>query len=234
MCPRHCNPDLDIHYFMTMKAAIPLFLSLLLSVIPAHAATMYVTDEIPVMVRQKPGANRKIVAMPNTGTRLEVLENKEDGWSKVRLPSGKEGWTLTRYLTKGPSKQVIIDRLQRENKALRGKSKTLIEENPRLKTERTELQKALSEQTRTAEDLKQSYETLKRESSKFLALKASYEKASHDLAESTKRQAELEEEVKALRNNKILRWFLAGAAVLLVGMIIGFITRRPKRRPTLL
>jgi SH3 domain protein len=219
---------------MTMKAVIPLFLSLLLLVIPAHAATMYVTDEIPVMVRQNPGPNRKIVAMPNVGTRLEVLENKEDGWSKVRLPDGKEGWTLTRYLTKGPSKQVIIDTLQRENKALKGKSKTLVEENPRLKTERDELQKALSEQTRTAENLKQSYETLKRESSKFLALKASYEKASHDLAESTKRQAELEEEVNALRNNKILKWFLAGAAVLVVGIIIGFISRRPKRRPTLL
>ena len=46
--------------------------------------------------------------------------------------------------------------------------------------------------------------------------------------------SELEEEVKALRNNRILRWFLAGAAVLLVGMIIGFMSRRPKRRPTLL
>jgi SH3 domain protein len=217
-----------------MKAVIPLFLGLLILVVPAHAATMYVTDEIPVMVRHEPGANRKIVAMPNTGTRVEVLENKEDGWSRVRLPDGKEGWTLTRYLTKGPSKQVIIDRLQRENKALREKSKTLAEENPHLKTERTELQKALSEQTRTADNLKQSYETLKRESSKFLALKASYEKASHDLAESTKRQAELEEEVKALRNNRLLKWFLAGAAVLLVGVIIGFMSRRPKRRPTLL
>jgi SH3 domain protein len=217
-----------------MKAVIPLFLSLLFLVVPAHAATMYVTDEIPIMVRHEPGANRKIVAMPNTGTRVEVLENKEDGWSRVRLPDGKEGWTLTRYLTKGPSKQEIIARLQRENKALKGKSKTLFEENPRLKTERAELQKALSEQTRTAESLKQSYESLKRDSSKFLALKASYEKASHDLAESTQRQAELEEEVRALRNNRILRWFLAGAAVLLVGMIIGFMSRRPKRRPSLL
>jgi SH3 domain protein len=217
-----------------MKAVITLLLSLLFLVVPAHAATMYVTDEIPVMVRREPGANRKIVAMPNTGTRVDVLENTDEGWSRVRLPDGKEGWTLTRYLTKGPSKQVIINGLQRENKTLREKSKTLSEENPRLKTERTELEKALAEQTRTAENLKQSYETLKRESSKFLALKASYEKASHELAESTQRQAELEEEVKALRNNKILRWFLAGAAVLLVGMIIGFMSRRPKRRPTLL
>jgi SH3 domain protein len=217
-----------------MKAVIPLLLSLLFLVVPAHAATMYITDEIPVMVRQEPGANRKILAMPNTGTRVEVLENNDAGWSRVRLPDGKEGWTLTRYLAKGPSKQVIIDRLRRENKALREKSETLIDENPRLKTERNELEKALAEQTQTAENLKQSYETLKRESSKFLALKASYEKASHDLAESTKRQAELEEEVKALRNNRILRWFLAGAAVLLVGMFIGFMSRRPKRRPSLL
>ena len=74
-------------------------------------------------------------------------------------------------------------------------------------------QEALSGQTKNAENLKDSYETLKRGSSKFLALKSSHEKVSKELATSTQRQTELEERVKDLQNTRILRWFLAGAVL---------------------
>lgn len=211
-----------------------LCLSFLLTVIPAHAASKHVKDEIKVMVRSDPGTNRKIVAMPTSGTRVEVLEDTEDGWTRVRLPDGIEGWMLTHYLSAGLSNKEVIAKLKRENQALKGQAKTLVEENPRLKSEQKELQKALAEQTRTAKGLRDSYETLKKGSSQFLALKASHERASKELAERTQRQTELEERVKDLQNTRTLRWFLAGAAVLLLGLIIGYMSRRPKRRPSLL
>jgi len=202
--------------------------------IPARAATRYIRDDIQVMVRGDPGINRKIVAMPKSGSVVEVLEKTEDGWSRVRLSDGKEGWMLTHYLSTGPPNTKVIAQLKRENEDLKGQVKNLAEENPRLKSEQEELQKALSKQTRAADGLRQSYETLKRESSQFLALKASYERASQELAERTKRQAELEEKVRDLQKTRTLQWFLAGAAVLLVGLIVGFMSRRPKRRPSLL
>ncbi|UCD87979.1 MAG: TIGR04211 family SH3 domain-containing protein [Desulfobacterales bacterium] len=216
-----------------MKLGVPFILCFLLMVLPAHSETGYVKDDIEVMVRTDPGARRKIVAMPTSGTRVEVLETKE-GWSKVRLPDNVEGWMLSRYLSPGPPNEVIIASLKRENQALRQRVKTLNEENPRLKSERSDLQKALAKQTKTAGALSASYETLKKESSEFLALKASYEKVSKDLAERTQRQGELEEQVKDLQNTRTLRWFLAGAGVLFVGFVVGFMTRRPKRRPSLL
>ena len=55
---------------------------------------------------------------------------------------------------------------------------TLAEENAQLKKERKELGTALTKQTAEGTTLKDSYETLKRESKDFLALKSSYEKAS--------------------------------------------------------
>lgn len=217
----------------SMKFGVPFVLCFLLMVVPAHSETKYVSDDIRVMVRTDPGAKRKIVAMPTSGTQVEVLET-EEGWSRVRLPDNKEGWMLSHYLNPGPPNKEVIATLKRQNEALRRRVKTLVEENPRLKSEGKDLQRALSKQTKTAESLRTSYETLKRESSEFLALKASYGKVSKDLAERTQRQGELEEKVRDLQNTRILRWFLAGAGVLFVGFIVGFMTRRPKRRPSLL
>jgi len=203
-------------------------------VIPAHSETMYITDDIRVMLRSDPGMDYRIIAMPKSGTQVEMLEELENGWSKVRLSNEKEGWLLTRYLSPGPPSKEVIAKLKNKNEVLKQQAKTLIEENVRLKREGNDFQKALSKQTKTAETLKKSYETLKSGSSEYLSLKASYDKASEDLATKTKRQAELEEELRSLQETQTLHWFLGGAAVLFVGLIVGFMARRPRRRPSLL
>jgi len=96
------------------------------------------------------------------------------------------------------------------------------------------LEKELGVQTKTGNNLAESYETLKRESQDFLALKVSHEKATQDLALKTTQVEALEKEVTDLRNSQTLRWFIAGASIILVGFVIGFISRRPKKRPSLL
>jgi SH3 domain protein len=217
-----------------MKLGVLFCVCFFLMVIPAHSETMYITDDIRVMVRSDAGMDRRIVAMPKSGAQVEVLEALENGWSRVRLSDEKEGWVLSRYLTPGPPSKDIIAKLKSENEVLSRQVKTLTDEKLRLKQERNDLGQALSKQTKNAETLKESYEGLRKGSSEYLSLKASYDKASKDLATKTKRQAELEEELKALRDSETLQWFLGGAAVLFVGLIVGFMSRRPKRRPSLL
>ena len=217
-----------------MRLSVLFSLCFFLMVSPALSETTYITDEIRVMVRSDPGGDRKIIAMPMSGTRVEVLQQSEDGWSRVRLPNEKEGWLLTRYLSQGPPSKEVIAKLKSDNQVLRQRAKTLNEENSRLKGERGEFQKALSKQTQTANTLKESYETLKKGSSEYLSLKASYEKISEDLATKTKRLAELKKELNAVQKSKSLQWALSGAGVLLLGLIIGYMSRRPRRRPSLL
>jgi SH3 domain protein len=217
-----------------MKLSVLFSLCFFLMVIPAHSETTYITDEIRVMVRSDAGVDRRIIAMPKSGTRVEVLEESEDGWSKVRLPNEKEGWILSRYLSAGLPNKEVIAKLKSENQALRQRAKTTSEESVLLKKERNDFQKALAMQTKTAKTLKESYETLKKGSSEYLSLKASYDKVSEDLETRTKRLAELEEKLRALQESQTLRWFLGGAAVLFVGFIVGFMVRRPRRRPSLL
>jgi len=204
----------------------------------AYGETKYVTDVFDVMVRTGPDISHKIIAMPKSGTQIEILEapdEQEDSeWAAVRLPNGKEGWILSQYLIFGPPKKELIARLQKENDSLTQKEEVLVKENRRLKQEQKEVKKALTLQTKRANTLEQSYEKLKSESKNFLALKGSHEKASQELDTKTNQVEKLKKELDALQKNQTLWWFIAGASIILVGFLIGYLSRRPKRRPSLL
>lgn len=208
------------------------------TVATAFAETRYVTDVFEVMVRTGPNLTHKIVAMPKSGTPVEVVElpdeQRVDDWVKVRLGGDKEGWMLSQFLVPGPPKQEVIARLEGENRTLRQRTENLADENARLKKERKELEMALTEQTTKGNTLQEAFETLKTESKDFLAMKASYEGASQELKTKTKQVEQLENEVDGLRSSQTLRWFVAGASIILVGFVIGFLSRRPKRRSSLL
>jgi SH3 domain protein len=221
-----------------MKSVLLFLVCFFLGVTVVYGETMYVKDVFEVMVRTGPDRTHKIIAMPKSGTPIEILEaldiEDESEWVKVRLPNEKEGWMLAQFLVPGPPKHEVITRLEGQNRALSLKAKSLAEENDRLRKERKELERALSKQTQTANSITESFETLKSESKEFMALKASYKKASKELGTKTKQVAELEHEVDGLRNSQTLRWFIAGGSVIIVGFIIGYASRRPKRRSSLL
>jgi len=216
-----------------MKLGIVFSLFLFLMATPAHSETLYIRDDIEVMVRTGPGNDRRIIAMPRSGTPVEVLEALDD-WTMVRLRNDKEGWMMTRYLSPGPPAKEIIATLKSENEVLSQQNKILIEETARFKKERKALHRTLSAQTKTAKSFKKSYEALKKGASEYLNLKASYEKVSEDLAAKTRQQAELEEKLRNLEDTQPLHWLAGGAAILFVGIIVGIMARRPRRRPSLL
>ena len=50
-------------------------------------------------VRQGPGTNYPEIAKVNSGEKFAVLEEK-DGWFKIRLEEGQEGWVSSQYAQK--------------------------------------------------------------------------------------------------------------------------------------
>lgn len=195
--------------------------------------SMYITETIEVMIRTGPDVTHKIISMPKSGSSVEVLEVLDD-WVRVRLPNNKEGWMLSRYVTSSPPSRDIIKKLEQENGALKLRVKTLSEENTRVRQDLKEVKKALSTSTNTSETLRKSYEDLKSGSKDFLGLKASYDKAAKELAASKKKLTKLERELEELRDSQTMRWFIAGASVVVVGFFIGYMSRRPRRRSSLL
>jgi SH3 domain protein len=217
-----------------MKSFIVFFIVLFSTVVQAE--TMYVYDIIKITVRTRPGVNNKIVAMIKSGERVELLkpEEPEKDWSLVRITNGKEGWVLSRFLTPKEPDGLVLDRLEKEYNLLKNQAVSMIEENKVYKKENEKLNSELKTNKEISKKIKSSYETLKKESAEFLELKSNYEKTSSKLIEHTKKAKKLEEELTKLLLHQNIKWFLSGAGVLLLGFVIGFSTKRQRRRSSLL
>ena len=209
-------------------------LVLLLCLISAsvYGETMYVSDVLKLTLRTGPSIENKIISVIESGQMMEVIKFGDE-WSQVRLPNGKEGWVLSRYLTTNETHNIKLERLEAMHNNLTIQAAELLEENNRLKAENTRLSTEFNAGQKELVQTKADYEALKTEAAEFLTVKANYNRAASQLAEQTARVNQLEEELSSLEMNTYIKWFLAGSGVLIVGFLIGFSTKRQRRRPAL-
>lgn len=200
---------------------------------PAWAATAYVSDVMEITLRSGPSTSHKILAMLRSDQALEIVEEGAD-WTRVHTQNGKEGWVLTRFLTAQTPNRIRLARLQSEYDDIRAKVEALAAENTQLTSENSRLSATLKENQSTIEKLNSAYGTLKKESADFINLKTRFGKTSAELAKQTGLAEQFEAELSKLRFNERVRWFLSGAGVLLLGMIIGAVLKRQRRRSSLL
>lgn len=196
-------------------------------------ATTYVSDKLEVPLRIGPGPRYKIVSMLQSGQTVDVVSEKE-GWSNVRSVDGsgdKEGWILSRYLMNREPCKRYVKALETENARLRETVSPMEGDLRELKTGNADLAMALKEKTKELETLKESYESLRKDASDVLELRKSFEKTRLDLTRIEAELAKTSKENDLLRSSHRNRWFLAGALVLLLGLLIGMIMgRRDKKR----
>ena len=195
----------------------------------AQAEPMYVTNTIKITLRTGPGTDHKVVRMLNSGLAVELLEAGGD-WSLIQLLDGMEGWILSRFISSDKPSDLVLRELARKYEKLLARSTALQEENKQLKTENERLSRELETSETSLSQTSSNYSTLKKESTEFLELKAEHEKAAGELSKQSQRAKELREQL--LERNIML--MLAGAGVLLLGFIIGFSTKKSRRRSSLL
>lgn len=179
----------------------------------AAAQDIYVSGITKITMRTGPGVEHKIVAMLVSGTRLEILEYQRD-WSRVETSDGKSGWVLTRFLTQEAPLTLQVQNLTDENKRLQAALETSQEDN-----------RGLTRENASLKDIEKKFHKLEQASADFLKLDAEF-KALSKLSQTQKQQIETLEE--NLNNEEIL-WFLSGAGVFIVGLILGLSTRKKKR-----
>jgi SH3 domain protein len=197
-----------------------------------YGETMYVSDILKLTLRTGPSTENKILAVIASGQQLEVVEFGKE-WSQVQLPNGKEGWVLSRYLTPHETNNVKLDRLQAKHKNLMTQAAALLEENNRLQAENKKLESEFKTNQKQAVKARSDYETLKTEAAEFISLKSKYKEAVSQLTEQTAKAEKFEEQLTRLEMSTYIKWFLAGSGVLIVGFLIGFSTKRQRRRPAL-
>ena len=211
-----------------------LLLVLVLSV-TATAATAesvrYVQDFVKVPLRTGKSLQNKIVRMLPSGTRLVLLEEAEEGYSRVRTERGVEGWILSRYLMDEPSAR---DRLTAAEADLAGQKEAnarLKREIGTLKAHEAEIERSNRELQEHNRQLSEELANIRRTASRALAIEEENARFREELAQGKEELDTLLRQNAALKDHSRRDWFMAGAGVALGGLILGLIIPRiPWRR----
>jgi len=201
-----------------------LFIALLLLAGQALAERAWVTDEFKITVRSGESPRHKIISMIKSGTPVEVLSrNRSTGYSRVRLPNGKEGFVLSRQLLDHPVAREQLATLEAEVAAL----KTAPSELQRKLADLSERHNRLSREHESLQAEKKRIElelaALKRTSANAIRIANERNELRKQVAELTRSNEELKQEKRELENNSAQRWFLIGGGVTIAGILIGLI-----------
>jgi SH3 domain protein len=209
---------------------LSLFLTALILPILVQAQNMqYVNDQLIITLRTGQGSQYQILKTLPSGTRLEVLETGEDtGYTKVRVADGMEGWVLSRYLTPEPiAKEKLavaeskLQRLLEQNNALKEELVNLKKSSADLEAERNAL---LSQTDSASAEL----ERLNQVAAQPILLDKQNRELKQQNVSLEKELQLIQQENQVLKERSQREWFIAGAGVLLGGMLLGLIL--PKLR----
>lgn len=206
-----------------------LILILLLSLMAASASaqtTRYVTDELQVDLRAGPTNAYRILRMLDAGTPLTVLEQNEEGWSRVRTAQGVEGWLLTRYLQNTRSARERLAALssthERALQELEQAKVSLGAERERLKA----AQQQVSELTSANEQMKRQLA----EAARGVAMANENRELKKQVVDLQRDIELLQNEAERLRDRSQRDWFVAGALVIAGGFMAGIVVTRIRWR----
>lgn len=215
----------------------PLFLIFIFSacvmVGSAQAKTAYISDVMNITMRTGPTTENKIIAMLKTGQSAEIVEEGQD-WSRVRIADGKEGWVLTRFLSFEKPKTMQLESLEKRHNELLTQFELLSEESRTLKSDAQKYSSELSQAQEALDKISVAYETLKQDSGEVIRLRQDLQAKSETLRDQNEKIGDLEKKLSGLQMKNAIRWFLAGAGVLLVGVLIGHSGKSKRRRSSLL
>lgn len=198
------------------------------------AETRYVTDELEVTLRQGESTSHRITSMLKSGTPVEVLStNKSTGYSRVRAPSGKEGFVLSRLLTVEPGAREQLDALKERVASMETEPARLSAELESLKELHTALRAEHEETLQTKAGLEQELAGIRQTAANAINIANERTDLQKQVATLSRRVSDLEQENRELTNDVAQDWFLIGGGVLLGGLLLGLILpnlRLPRRK----
>ena len=191
----------------------------------------WVSDNFEITLRNGKSNKQAIVRMLRSGTKLELLETDEDaGYSLVRTSGGTEGWVLNRYLLKSPPAKIVLPDMEARLKASESKRQELNAKLNELRRDRDQLSRQLNSSESSGQGLQKELTDLKRLSTSAIQIDSQNKSLRQTLAESQATVEQLEIENKKLASRASREWFIIGALVVIVGMLIGLILPRIRWR----
>jgi len=192
------------------------------------AEVKYVTDILRITLRTGPDTSNKIIKTLHSGAKLEILEETDNGYTMIRLEDQTEGWVRSQYLQTEPAARNLITDATANIERLK-------EELSKLKIETNKLSINKSELEIERNNLLNVKTDLEKENRHFNKIASRPIELDNDNKKLKKLNVSLEHNLQRLtQENQILKdrdsrtWFIAGAAVLLFGMLIGIIIPKIK------
>ncbi len=200
----------------------------------AVAQTLYVKPSSEITLRRGQGTDFKIIAVVRDGTAVELL-SEENEWAQVRLPEGKEGWVLRRYLSETPPLGQQLEQLEQEKAALTRATETLQQRLDETNAEKDRIDREYQLCLTEHSDISDKYMTLQDDTADVVQTKEDLKQAQARLVDLQAQLSTVQQENEGLAKSQTLKWFLAGGGVLFLGWIIGlFSGRSRKKRSSLL
>lgn len=164
--------------------------------------SLYVSGYREIMLRTGPSQENKILAILKTGQEVSV-EGEEGDYYLVTAPSGTKGYVLKTYMTDQPQAETRL-------KEIEGKTQQRIKELEALTEQQGKELAVLREERAQLETAKNQAEAT--------------------ASEQSERAAKLQTEQRASESENQQGWFVAGAGVLLTGLVLGWIWGASGRR----
>ncbi len=197
----------------------------------AQAETRYVSDRLEIQMRTGKGTQFKILRMLPSGTALEVLEvDQQNGYSRVRSAGGVEGWVLNRYLMKGKAARDRLAEAEKELARLELENRKLSASVGELKNAKGSVDQERGALSKENRKLSQELEAIRRTASSALAIDAENKDLKSKIVAYERQAQTLKQENEGLKDRTARDWFMVGAGVIILGMIIGLIIPRIRWR----
>ncbi len=212
------------------KLRVILCISLLLAG-SARAETSYVSDSLEITMRSGKGNSFSITRMLSSGTPLEVLEvDKDAGYTRVRTKSGKEGWVLSRYLMKTEAARDRLASAEKNLAEMELEKRKMETAMTALTGEKNALAKELEGLSGQNRKVSQDLAEIKRTASSALAIDSENKDLKSRVVSLERDMQTLQQENEGLRDRTARDWFMVGAGVVLLGIIVGLIIPRIRWR----
>ena len=193
----------------------------------ASAQSAWVSDQFEVTLRTGPTTSNAIVRMVPSGTEIEVLEqDPESGYARVRTTGGAEGWVLSRYLMNEPSAREQLDTLTRQLTSANADGASMTSQLDAIRGEHEAATRTIRQLESDNAALRAEVEAISQKAASTLAIDRQNQELQQKLTDAEIQVSVLEQEKAGLESQSNRNWFIAGAAVLLGGVLLGLVLPR--------
>jgi SH3 domain protein len=197
----------------------------------ALAETRYVSDSLEITMRSGKSTSHGIIRMLRSGTRLTVLETDNDsGYSHVRTRDGKTGWVLSRFLMKGQAARDKLATAEKKLAELELENRKLETTLGAIKGKMTSIEKERINLDGANRAVSQELAEIKRTASSALAIDSENKDLKSRVVALERNLQTLQQENEGLKDRTARDWFMVGAGVVLLGIIVGLIIPRIRWR----